>query len=230
MTEHADARDDARQRGARTKVERTRAALLNAAASNFRGKGWLGSRVEDIARDAGVSAATAYNHFPTKHALIGCVFGPFVRPSVDRALDRLAADDPAAEVLEDHVRELCAVVREDQPLTVAFIYAVQDYTIRAGGPPTPADLNDPRNLAPFPDAVTALIASGQSHGVFRSYPPAVDLGPNLTNLLLLRTFTRPNETADETAEFILTLAFGALAPKRLLDAGPAGRPFLRVSD
>jgi AcrR family transcriptional regulator len=34
--------------------------------------------VEDIAAEAGVSAATAYNHFPTKHVLIGVVFAPHV--------------------------------------------------------------------------------------------------------------------------------------------------------
>lgn len=214
-------------RAARTKVERTRAALIGAADEVFRERGWLGARVEDIARKAGVSAATAYNHFPAKHSLMGHVYGPLVRPSVDLALSRMEGGDPVAEVLEEHVRELADITRGDQALTVAFVDAVQDYTIKVGGPPTPGDSSDPRNLAPFPAAVTRGIEIGQADGSLRTFPPARDLGPNITNLLLLRTFTRPNEESADTAEFILTVMFGTLMPQLLVDAGTDGRPFRR---
>lgn len=219
------AANEPRQRAARTKVERTRAALIEASGRAFEQRGWLGARVEDIARDADLSAATAYNHFPTKHSLIGHVYRPIVLPSVDHALSRLAGADPVVEVLEAHVRELAGVTRRNQRLTVAFVDAVQDYTIRVGGPPSPADDDDPRNLAPFPTAVTRGIEIGQRDGILRPFPPARDVGPNITNLLLLRSFTRPNEKAADTAEFILTMMFGALLPQLLLDAGPSGRPF-----
>lgn len=217
--------DDPRRRGARTKVERTRSALLTAASTVFSEKGWIAARVEDIAREAGVSAATAYNHFQTKHALIGHAFGPLIGPTIDRAQLRIATGDPMADVLETHIRELARVTRAHQRLTTPFIDAVQDYTIKVGGPPDPADRNDPRTLAPFPVAVTNAIASGQHSGLFRRYPPARDLGPNITNLLLLRTITRPDEDPADTAEFVLTIMFGALTPQLLVDVGVDGRPF-----
>lgn len=220
----ADDLSDARARSGRTKLQRTRRALLAAARTAFEEKGWLGARVEDIARAAGVSAATAYNHFPTKHALMGNVYGPLVRPLVEDALGRLQGDDVVG-VLEQHVRDLASVVRENPRLTVAFVDAVQDYTIKSSGPPRGDDTNDPRNLAPFPLAVTRAIALGQAAGTFRAYPPAADLGPNVTNLLLLRSFTRPEETKAETAEFTLTVMFGVISPERLVDAGQTGRPF-----
>jgi AcrR family transcriptional regulator len=70
--------EDARARAARTKRTRTRAAPIAAADAAFSARGWAATRVEDIAAEAGVSAATAYNHFPTKHVLIGVVFAPHV--------------------------------------------------------------------------------------------------------------------------------------------------------
>ena len=47
----------------------------------------------------------------------------------------------------------------------------------------------------------------------------------VTNLLLLRSMTRPHESAHETAELLLTILFGALSPERLADAGWDSRPF-----
>ncbi|HEY4418069.1 MAG TPA: TetR family transcriptional regulator, partial [Pseudonocardia sp.] len=58
---------DPRARAAQTKRDRTRRALLDAADTAFASHGWANARMEDIAAAAGVSAATAYNHFPTKH-------------------------------------------------------------------------------------------------------------------------------------------------------------------
>lgn len=224
------AREDPRVRGARTKLERTRAALLAAAADNFARKGWHGARMEDIAEAGGVSPATAYNHFSTKHSLIGHLLAPLIRPSVERALQQLENEDPAIlEVLKSHVRELAELMRQNQDLTVPFVSAVQDYTIKVEGPPDPADPNDPRNLVPLPDAVIRAVDMGQARGLFRPYPPARDVGANLTNLLLLRTFTRPKERAEESTEFVLTLLLGALLPQLLIDAGQTGRPFRRPS-
>lgn len=227
MDDNSARANDPWHRAARTKVERTRAALIAAAEEVFKKRGWLGARVEDIAREAGVSAATAYNHFPTKHSLIGHVYGPLVRESLDRAMSRLGGPDPVVEVLEAHVRELAGITRRNQRLTVAFVDAVQDYTIKVGGPPSRGDNDDPRNLAPFPDAVTRGIEIGQADGSLRAFPSARDLGPNITNLLLLRTITRPNEEAKDTAEFILTVMFGTLLPQLLVEAGVEGRPFRR---
>jgi AcrR family transcriptional regulator len=70
--------DDPRSRAARTKRNRTRQALLVAAEEIFGSQGWRSARMEDIAARAGVSPATAYNHFPSKQALVGQVFAPLL--------------------------------------------------------------------------------------------------------------------------------------------------------
>ena len=222
----ADAADP-RVRSGRTRSKRTRSALLAAAGRAFADRGWLGARIEDIARDAGVSAATAFNHFSTKHCLIGHVYGPLTRPALEAAAVELADGRPILEVLERHVRELAQLTRRHQSLTVAFVGAAEEYAARVGGPPSPGDANDPRVLAPMPDVLVRAIAAGQENEVLRPYPPALDIGRNVINLLLVRTMTTPRESAEDTAELMLTVLFGTLHPQTLVDAGLRGRPFAR---
>lgn len=217
--------DDPRVRSGRTKRERSRAALLAAAERAFSERGWLGARTEDIAKEAGVSAATMLNHFPSKHSLIGHVYRPIALPAVQKAERALAQGGDVLDMLERHVRDLARISRRHRTLTVAFVGAVQEYTVRAGGPPNPEDPHDPRILAPLPDAVIHLIAAGQEQGILRPYPPAPDIGPQITNLLLLRAMTRPRESASDTAELMLTVLFGTLRPETLVASGAAGRPF-----
>ncbi|MDN5918640.1 MAG: TetR/AcrR family transcriptional regulator [Pseudonocardia sp.] len=215
---------DARARAGRTKRGRTRRALLSAARVAFASTGWSGTRLEDIARQAGVSVASTYNHFPTKHGLVANVFAPVLAPRLDRPKELLDAGHPVPEVLERHVRDLAELIRAESPLTVAFTSAVAEYTAKIGGPPDPSDHDDPRVIAPVAAMVIELVARGQANGDFRPYPPAHDIAGQAVNLLLLRGFTR-TETPAAGAEVILTMLFGTLKPETLLDTGFTGRPF-----
>ena len=135
--------DDARRQGGQTKRARTRAALLGAATDLFEREGWIGTRIEDVARLAGVSSATAYNHFPTKYALMGHVFRPIIARVLENGQRVLESDEPdLVQALETHIRELCQTTRQHRTLTVAFVGAVQEYTVRVEGPPNPSDSND----------------------------------------------------------------------------------------
>ncbi len=184
--------------------------------------------MEDVAKAAGVSTATAFNHFPTRHALMGHLYAPFVQAVSEKADAAIAGGADVVELVEHHVRDLAAMARDHQALTVPLIGAVQEYTVRVGGPPSRDDPNDPRVLAPVPDALIGLLQRGQAQGLLRTYPRASEIGVQITNLLLLRSLTRPNETASDTAELMLTLLFGALRPETLVDAGRDGRPFAAV--
>src|SRR3954454_13832668 len=92
---------DPRARAARTKRDRTRRALLDAADSAFGSRGWARTRVEDIAQSAGLSAATAYNHFPTKHALLALVYAPIISLLLVQARQYVAAGRQVIEALSD---------------------------------------------------------------------------------------------------------------------------------
>jgi AcrR family transcriptional regulator len=79
---------------------------LGAADPAFAARGWARTRVEDIASAAGVSNATAYNHFPSKHALIGHVYAPLVQTLRTQAYRDIAAGRPVVPALIDHLRAL----------------------------------------------------------------------------------------------------------------------------
>ncbi|WP_214365939.1 TetR family transcriptional regulator [Pseudonocardia sp. H11422] len=216
---------DPRARAAQTKRDRTRRALLDAADAAFASRGWLRTRVEDVAAAAGVSSATAYNHFPSKHVLIGHVYAPLISPLVVQAERDRAADRPVVPALTDQIRALARTSWRHRGLTAAFCSAVQDYTIRAGGPPAPADDMDPRTVAPVPSTILGLIEHGQGTGQLHPYPPALEISGAVVNLLLLRAINRPHEPHEHTAELLLTVLFGSLRPEILAASGLGGRPF-----
>jgi AcrR family transcriptional regulator len=93
---------DPRARAAGTQRDRTRRALLDAAGATPGSRGWARTRTEDTA--AGVSAATAYNHFPCEHTLIGRVIEPLARPPVARARRDPTRGRPVVDAPEDRVR------------------------------------------------------------------------------------------------------------------------------
>ena len=213
---------DPRARAARTKRDRTRRALLDAADSAFGSRGWARTRVEDIAQSAGVSAATAYNHFPTKHALLAQVYAPIINPLLVQARQDIAAGRPVTEALSDQVRALCRLCARNRVLTSAFYAAASEYTIKIGALPDPGDDADPRTLVPMTEALELLIGYGQAAGELRAYPSARDLSGLLVNTVLIRNVNRPGESADITAELLLTVMFGTLRPEELVGAE---RPF-----
>lgn len=213
--------DDPRARAAATKRYRSRRALLEAADAIFASHGWAGTRVEDVAATAGVSPATAYNHFATKHALIGHVYAPLVRPLIAQATADLARERPVVDALVDQLRALARVCARNRALTAAFWSGAEEYAIRVGGQATDGDEQDPRTIAPVPDTIRGLIERGQRTGELRGYPPALELSGILVNVLLMRSLVWPDEPHQDTARILVTLALGALAPE-LIIAGRAG--------
>lgn len=214
--------DDPRARAAQTKRDRTRSALLTAADTLFGSRGWARTRMEDVAGAAGVSAATAYNHFPTKHELVAHVYRPIVSALRHQADADLAADRPVVEALKDQVRALVRVTSRNRVLTAAFWSAIEEYAAKVASTPDPDDMADPRVIAPAPAGLIMLIQHGQDTGQLRAYPPAYDMGGVAVNMVLTRAVTRPAEPADAVTELLLTVMFGSLKPELLLGAE---RPF-----
>ena len=192
----------ARARAARTKRTRTRASLLAAADSAFSARSWQATRMEDIAAAAGVSVATAYNHFPSKHALIGEVFAPHAAALLEQAERDIAEDRPVAEALSDQIDALARLSHYHRGLTSAFTAAVLEYTIRTGLTPDRTDDQDPRNLAPLPSALVRLIRHGQERGELLPEPSAAEIGGSVVNLLLVRSLNRKTEPPAQTARLL----------------------------
>ena len=76
--------------------ESTRERILDCAERLFAQKGLAGTAVRDIARDAGLTAPSLYNHFDGKQALYEAVLTRGVQPLFDliEGLGSTTADDP----------------------------------------------------------------------------------------------------------------------------------------
>ena len=179
--------------------------------------------MEDIAATAGVSPATAYNHFPSKHALIGSVYAPLVQPLLVQAERDAAAGRPVVAALEDQVRALARLTYRYRTLTAAFWSAVQEYTIRVAGPADPGDEVDPRTLAPVPAPIGLLVEHGQRTGELRAYPSATEMSTMVANMLLIRSVNHAGGDPESATDLLLTVLLGTLCPARLV-ATPRDQP------
>ncbi|MCE3551057.1 TetR/AcrR family transcriptional regulator; helix-turn-helix transcriptional regulator [Pseudonocardia sp. RS11V-5] len=210
------ARADSRRRTALARRARTRTALIAAARSVFADQGWAETRVEDVARVAGVSVATAYNHFSGKHALIGAAYAVAWQEGLDaEPEERPTADGPPlpgarTEDLAAHLRRISRVARRYRALTAAFAGAVQEYTARVGRGPSPLDPEDPRVMTPVPERIAVLLDAAQRAGELGHQRDPADLAEQLTFLLFLRCFTHPDEDPADTAAMLLAFAVGVL--------------------
>jgi AcrR family transcriptional regulator len=204
---------DSRARAAHTKRTRTRAALITAAGTAFATQTWASTRVEDVAEAAGVSVATAYNHFPTKHALVGAVFAPMLADLLAETDRDITEGRPVVEALTDRIHGLARLTWLHRGLTAAFTAGVFEYTIRVGRTPDPDDDGDPRNIAPLLQIVLRLVHHGQITGELRDSPSAVEISAAVVNLLMVHSINRKDEPPEITANLLLTILFGALRPE-----------------
>jgi len=99
----ADARPGA-VRSRMPRVER-RAQILQTATSAFARAGYVGTSLDDIAREAGVSRVILYRHFESKADLYRAV--------LDRAYERLAATVPGPEFSDASVDGLVSAAADD---------------------------------------------------------------------------------------------------------------------
>lgn len=106
-------------------AERTKAAILTAAAEVFADKGFDGSRVATIATLAEVPSGLLYHYFPSKRALFEAALGQAFSPYVERMTAALANAEPRLESLDQLVRQYFAILRDNPRLArmVGWWYA-----------------------------------------------------------------------------------------------------------
>ena len=177
--------------------ERNRLRLIEAAKDAFAKSGAAAS-LEQIARDADVSIATLYRHFPTRDELISAVYQQEVTSLIDAA-DQLMTK-----------REPVAALHEWLMLFVDFLDAKHGMaaamdTLIGGAEPlyskTPHRLDVP---------VKALVAAGVSAGAFRD-----DIEPHdLLRALAGVAHVRPSKGWKRSAAHMVDLLLNGLQAKR----------------
>ncbi|MGV3760715.1 MAG: TetR/AcrR family transcriptional regulator [Actinomycetota bacterium] len=124
--------------------ERTRQALLDTALRLFAERGYIGVRVEDIAKEAGVSRATFYKHFAERDEILASLF--------DRLLGSTSAEVPAGDgSVEERVGALLdatAARMLAQDALARFVYSIpiRHDAVLPGGAAAPAVFSQVRAL------------------------------------------------------------------------------------
>jgi AcrR family transcriptional regulator len=189
--ESPDSREtDASQRGPkfRRRAEARPDEVLDAALALFTEKGFAQTRVDDIAKRAGISKGAVYLYFSSKEALVEGIVQRALGPIAEEALERLATlpGDPRL-VISSVLRVL------GQRLTSAHALAIPRLVIReAPSFPEIANLYRRAVLDRVVPALTALIRRGIAEGHFRQIDPELTvrsvIGPVLMHMVLAEVF------------------------------------------
>ncbi|HXW46605.1 MAG TPA: helix-turn-helix domain-containing protein [Streptosporangiaceae bacterium] len=199
---------DARASLRAEQVAQTRAALVTAGRALFGLRGFAGTSVEDIAREARVTTGALYHHFPTKAALFEAVFEQVHADLLQASVQAAAAAGDPVELLSAGFNAFLDKVLEPEVQRIIVTDA-------------PAVLGLPRfteldERYAFAATVAALEAASESGAL------QVDDPPTLARLLL-GALTRAGLLIASSADQVATRDAVANALRALL-AGLAPRP------
>jgi AcrR family transcriptional regulator len=190
-------------RGPRTDARRNAERIVRAAAEVFSAAG-TGASLEEIARRAGVGAATLYRHFATKEDLVRAVleqaFAEQVEPVLERALDDGGNAGVGLVRVIDAALEMAAANRN----ALAAVKGPQRI---------------PLDLAPsFFRRLAEVLSRAQREGTVRGDLQAADL-PRLVAMLITAMWF--DESGEEWRRY-LSLLEDALAPGAASPLPPLG--------
>jgi TetR/AcrR family transcriptional regulator, fatty acid metabolism regulator protein len=136
-----------------------RRLILAAAVRVFARRGYHGSRVGDIATEAGVAHGLLYHYFASKDEVLETVF----RENFGELLERFRAvegsDEPAAEKLEGIAKILLRTWRNDPDLVTVMVREV------ARSPQLQSQVDEVREAFTI---IQRVIEQGQADGAFRT--------------------------------------------------------------
>jgi TetR/AcrR family fatty acid metabolism transcriptional regulator len=138
--------------------ENRRRRILDAAVRVFARRGYHGSRVGDIASEAGVAHGLLYHYFASKDEVLETVFRENFGALLERFRAVEAADEPAPEKLEGIAKILLRTWRNDPDLVTVMVRDV------ARSAQLQAQVDEVREAFAI---LQRVIEQGQADGAFR---------------------------------------------------------------
>lgn len=183
--------------------------VLDAALTLFARNGFAATKVEDIAREAGLSKGAIYRYFPSKEDIFESLVKRAIAPIAERTEDlaRTSHEDPA--VLLKAVLSVVAVKLSD-PDTMALPRIVLQ---EAGRFPELAETYRRQVINKGIGALELILQKGISAGQFRPVDAHLAIrnvmGPLLAHMLLTQIF-RIDEDAQTTSQDFIESHFDIL--------------------
>jgi AcrR family transcriptional regulator len=150
--------------------EERRRQILEAAVRVFARSGYHGSRVGDIAEEAGVAHGLLYHYFSSKEDVLQTIFRENWGELIERFRAVEAADEPASEKLEGIAKILLRTWMNDPDLVTVMVREVARSQQLQG---------QVENVREAFTIVQRVIEQGQAEGTFRD-----DLDPQLASWLV----------------------------------------------
>lgn len=195
---------------------RKRREILDAAKAVFAERGYHATTVAEVARAAGLSYGLIYWYFESKDALFDALMEHEerqLRRAIEAALDDVGRQDRLAS-LRDAVRAAFEFFESDRAAAKLLFrdsYALGD--------------RFERHLfgiyERFIDDMEALVADGQRRGLIVEAPPrmiAFAMAALIAQLAQRRLMTDDGLHAAVMADFVVTMLFDGLRPRRDIDA------------
>jgi TetR/AcrR family transcriptional regulator, fatty acid metabolism regulator protein len=135
-----------------------RRLILDAAVRVFARRGYHGSRVGDIATEAGVAHGLLYHYFSSKDEVLATVFRENFGALLERFRGVETSDEPAAEKLEGIAKILLRTWRNDPDLVTVMVREV------ARSPQLQSQVDEVGEAFAI---VERVIRAGQADGSFR---------------------------------------------------------------
>lgn len=182
--------DTPEQRGPkfRRRAEARPDEVLDAALELFMEKGFAATRVDDIARRAGLSKGAVYLYFPSKEAVLEGLVRRAIIPIADSALEALAHYEGDPRIIISMVIKMVGH-RFSDPRIVAIPKVVFREVL---GFPHLAEMYRVEVLDKVLPVVSGLIRRGVEQGYLRQVDPDLTLrsiiGPLMLHLLLAEVF------------------------------------------
>ncbi len=138
--------------------DQTRASIVDAALRLFSEHGYIGVRVEDIAKESGVARATFYKHFSERDEILAELFTRLVESEVEIEIEGHNPEDRVLSVLSQVAGRML-----EQDKLARFVYSlpVRHDSILPGGSAAPAVMN----------LVHAELETGYDSGALRTNIP-----------------------------------------------------------
>jgi len=150
--------------------EEKRKQILDAAVRVFARGGYHGSRVGDIAEEAGIAHGLLYHYFASKEDVLHTVFRENWRELLARFEAVEQADEPAADKLAGIAKILLRTWRNDPDLVTVMVREV------ARSPHLQEQVDEVREVFTI---VQRVVEQGQADGTFRS-----DLDPRMVSTIV----------------------------------------------